>query len=199
MTGIFSCLAGWLGIVLNTNGVSLALHAHTSFLLLPVMFAGYLLTCMNVDKQKFFRTVGALPCILVIWFWIIKLGTRIDLAAELIISPYPFYLITFAGIYLICVIAKWLCKFEITRRILSHIGKYSFDIMAQHFFLFKITDRVWDAIWPNPDLAVTAFPCTDRSRWPVYLLCGIVFPPLLRMVFNKCCKTVQLKLERIVR
>ena len=185
VAGILSGVAGAAGVMINAQKIDLAMHAQTSLLLLPILYLGYLLTSLKVDKHKVFNTLLALPCLIIIWFFVVKPGRRIDLAAEQIGKPYTFYVITISGVYLICVVAKWLCKYPLTQQLFSFLGKYSFDIMAMHFLMFKVVDRVWEYLWPNPEVSVTTFPCVDRARWPVYLLCSLLFPPLFRIVLNR--------------
>lgn len=195
IAGALSLIMGALGVMTNLRKVDLVMHAQTPLLLFPILFAGYLLSHLKVDKNKMFHTLGALPCLFVLWFFIIRPGRRIDLAANLIGEPLSFYLITVCGIYLICVAAKWLCKLSWTRWLFSFLGKYSFDIMAMHFFMFKLVDRIWEFLWPNPDVPVTLFPCVNTARWPLYLLLSLALPPLIRVVLNKSIHWAETILE----
>ena len=189
--GILSVLGGIWGLQLCADKVRLAMYLHTALLMLPVMYAGFLLTCLKVDKKKVLvHTILAVGCGVLIWFWVLKPGVRIGLASNEIGSPRRFYIISFAGICLICALAKWLCKLKATRLVFAWIGKYSFDIMAMHFLIFKLVDWVWNTYWPDPDVSMPYFPCSDTARWPVYLLLSITVPPLLRMVFDLCVKGI---------
>lgn len=182
----FSCLIGALGVYCNLNVIHLNLHVHTGLLLLPAMTAGYIFVHFQVDFKKFFRWYIALPCLLFIYWTVIKNGHRVELSQELIGgSSCYFYIITFCSLYFICYLAKAIDCFSFLSRSFAFLGRYTFDIMSLHFLIFKIIDVCYGRwIGDGPEI-YSAFPCAYRTLWPVYVIASIVISPWIRIGLNK--------------
>lgn len=181
-----SCLIGVLGAYYNMKSISLSLHIHTGLLLLPVLTVGYLFVHLKLDFNKIFRWFVALPCLFVVLWIVIKNGHRIELSKELIgDSSVYFYIVTFCGLYLICYLSKVIDRIKLLSHIFVFIGKYTFDIMALHFFVLKIIDGIYGR-WQGDSAEVfSTFPCSYRNLWPIYLIASITIPPLVRIGINK--------------
>lgn len=179
------CVAcGLFGLYCNINNNPLFLHAHSSFLLIPFLFLGYLISYYKIDVLKLIKWPIALICgAAYIYLFAIK-GCRIDLSKELIISQYMFYPATLLGIYFVCFIAKMLAKFKPTTTTFSFIGKYSFDIMALHFLIFKIIDVLFGLITKASPEVYSAFPCAYPKLWPIYLAVSLLTIPFIRLALS---------------
>lgn len=181
---ILCALCGLFGLYSNLTGNHLFLHAHSSFLLIPFLFLGYLFSLYKIDVLKLIKWPIALLCG-VAYFYIFAIKDfKIDLASEAIISKYMFYPATLLGIYFVCFIAKMLAKFKPTTTTFSFIGKYSFDVMALHFLIFKIIDVLFGLITKASPEVYSAFPCAYPKLWPIYLAVSLLTIPFIRLALS---------------
>ena len=123
----------------------------------------------------------AVPLAIGFGYAVNKLHWWIDLAAEQIIGPWQFYLISVVGIYLCMYAAKIIQKTYILSKYFILIGKYSFEIMACHFLTTKIVDIVYARMIGEINKEVYGkFVCAyPKECWPIYLLAGTLFIAVL--------------------
>lgn len=77
-------------------------------------------------------------------------------------------------------ISKVILKISYVNKFIEFLGKYSFEIMAGHFLVFKIIDVIYAHATSITDKQVygkfpTAFP---EKLWPIYVIFGAVIPAL---------------------
>ncbi len=188
---LLSSMLGIVGIFLNLNGIELPLHGHTAVLVLPLFLIGYLISLFRLDLNRSLRWFIALPCAGILCYLVLIKGNEIELALEIIGSPWLFYPISLLGIYLMCYIAKVITKFHLPCRFFSFFGKYTFDIMALHVFFFKLVDSVYGHIAGADPTIYSKFPTAYPRFWPIYLLCGVLLPPYVRIFISKCYKKLK--------
>lgn len=198
---VIVCISGFIGVLgawCNLYGIELTLHMHTGLLLLPVMTAGYLLSSYHVDFNRFFRWPAAIPCLCFVLWAVIGNGRRIELSMELIgDSEVLFYLITFCGIYFVSCLAKGIERIPWLSRGFAFVGRYSFDIMALHFFLFKIIDGVYGRWIGDAPEAYSVFPCAYPALWPFYVTAGVVLSPWIRIGINRLFSWIRCGLQSV--
>ena len=188
-------IAGALGVKLCLVQKDLIAHAHTAFLLLPVLLAGYLLTYYRVDMKRILKwPITLLTTAICVYILVIKAWT-IELTAEKIISPVLFYPVTFCGIYMVCYWAKLIEKWNLLSRFFSFLGRYSFDIMALHFLAFKLVDGVYGRLVGDTPEVYAQFPCAYPKLWPVYLAVSLAAAPWVRILCSKAYIFISAKMQ----
>lgn len=172
---------GVLGIALNLKGISLSYHIHTSFLVMPILVCGYFLRVFCADLRIILKFWAAVPLAIGFWYAVNKLHWWVDLAAEQIIGPWQFYVISVVGIYLCMYAAKVIQKTHILSKYFILIGKYSFEIMACHFLTTKIVDIIYAKMIGEINKEIYGkFVCAySNELWPMYLLAGTLFIAVL--------------------
>lgn len=182
-TIVCSCAVGAIGIYCNLLGKSMTLHLHTTFILMPFLLTGALLSYFQVDFNKVFRLAPALACLMFTCWITIKQGILINLAAEQIGSALLFYPLSICGIYAMCTAAKYLDKIKYLSSALSFVGRYSFDIMSLHFIIFKVVDLCYAQIIGAE--SYSRFPYAFFELWPVYIIVSIALAPWIRVGLTK--------------
>ncbi len=177
---ILSLIAGAIGVILNTRGISLNYHIHTAFLVIPLYAVAYFLRVFCKDIGKILKWYLAIPAALVLYA-AVQRGWRIELSAEMIIGPVRFYAISLAGIYLCMYLAKLLQKLPYIKAYFAWIGRQSFDIMALHFLCIKLVDIVYALCIHESDPQVYGqFVCAySENCWFYYALLGTALPALV--------------------
>lgn len=190
----FSIVIGIIGILLNLKKIELIYNVHTSLLLTPFICAGYIIQKMEIDIKKYFNLFIFLASTCSIYIFVNIFHYEIDLSAEMLGSPALFFPITFAGIYICLCLGSVIEHQPFLSRIISSLGKYSFDIMALHFFVFKLIDLIVFYIF-MPDLinSISQFPYSFKNLWAIYLLIGNFLPVLYALLHNYLkCKIITL-------
>lgn len=186
LTGI-SCLFGLAGCFFLLRGMPLSYQLHLVFLVQPFFAAGWLLRRLP-DYRKLLRWYGALPCAALL-AWVVKTyRLYIDLGVGRIGNGWQYFLVAFPGIYCCMYLASLLdrlsgCKSFLLRslhRLIALWGRYSFDIMALHFFIFKCIDLAYGRTIKDPLEVYSGFPQAYSSvLWPVYAVLGTTVPAVL--------------------
>lgn len=101
-------------------------------------------------------------------------------------AGYKFYLIIFVGIYMALVLAKVLEHYKLTRIIFTFLGRYSFEIMAFHFSVFKIIDAICGSWFPDriSKGVLTNFPTAGAVNAAVYIILGCALPAFGRKLMD---------------
>ncbi len=194
LSAVISLLCGLFGAFFVAIGRSLPYNAVTSLLAIPIMFAGYSVKHFSPKLKNIFKWWSAVPIGFINAFIILKYGIFIELSKENIGNVPLFYIISFMGIYVICTLAFYLSKLKAAEKILSFIGKYSFDIMALHFLVFRLSATVIAAI--KGDISSAAvFPVAFREFWPIYTLLGVFLPPILRFSASRIYNAVKNRIK----
>lgn len=177
------CTIGAVGVYCNLTSRSLTLHLHTALLLMPMMLAGAMISYYHTNYDKVFRIIPAVICFAFTSWITFGKGVLINLAAEQIGSALLFYPLSFCGIYSMCTLAKYLDRIKPISHALSFVGQHSFDIMALHFFIFKIIDLCYAKVVGIEDFG--RFPYAFDNLWPVYTIASICIAPWIRVFIKK--------------
>lgn len=182
--GAICLFIGLFGVVLNRRGIGLAYHLQTAVLVLPIYGAGSLLRKRQIDPKRSTAWYGALVSIALFWYFLTIGGESIELSGNVVPGGIRFYIITGAGIYLCCFVAKCLERLPYLGRAAALIGRHSFDIMALHFLVFKGIDGVYGRLLRAPVETYGIFPHSYPELHGVYLVCGVLLPLGAAIIFK---------------
>ncbi len=173
--GVLACIKEWRFLH----------NAHVSFLLIPVLFAGYLISLYRIDIKKLLFWPFAVGSLGVLLYFVLEKDFYIELSRGRIGSVWWFYPITFCGIYFVAYLAKVFSKIPYLSRAMAFFGRYSFDIMALHFLVIKMIDLIYTSLNGGTAEQCALFPRSYPQLWPIYLLSSLIFPPLIRIGVSK--------------
>ena len=79
--------------------------------------------------------------------------------------------------------------------LLALMGRYSFDIMALHIFVFKMMDMVLRKIYyRDPGMDISAYPSPlSQEWWVLYLMTGVLVPLMTGVILDRVRKAVLMK------
>ncbi|MCI9593471.1 MAG: hypothetical protein HFG51_04875 [Lachnospiraceae bacterium] len=175
-----SLMLSCVGAFLMFREVFLFYRVHLVFLVQPFFAAGWLLKTKLPQFRRFLAWYIALPCALFLGFLVNAWQLHIDIAVGRIGNGWQFFFLAFLGIYCCMTLADLLDKIDGLGRLFALWGRYSFDIMALHFLIFKLMDVSYGRLYHHPLEYYSAFPhAFGGILWPVYVLLGTTFPALL--------------------
>lgn len=157
---LFILLFAIVGIYTNKRGMYLPYHIQTSFLAIPVMFAGWI---VKKHYEKICSILGVIGCLIsfvVLCCAVHYNPINFELSMNQLGNPLLFYPITFIGIFFCICLANILKRIAPLKKGVSFIGKYSYHFMALHFLAFKILDKCVSLIKLDTASQVSAFPHT---------------------------------------
>lgn len=187
--------AGLFGAVINRRDIYLNYHLQTALLVIPVYYGGYAVRKWKLSIEKYVTWYGAVLCVGLFYYFLAFTEESVELSINLIPGGIYFYVISAAGIYLCCYVAKYLQKLPKTGNIMALLGKYSFDIMALHFLVFKVCDYIYAQVIREPAENQGGFPHSYPELHLVYLVLGIVVPVLLAMGSRKVIQRLSRRLR----
>lgn len=178
-------VTGLFGIALNRKGLFLNYHMQTAILVIPVYYGGYLLRTRKVSVEKYTTWYGAAACAGLFWYFLAFTKESVELSVNEIPGGINFYVISAAGIYLCCFAAKCLQKIPKAGRAAALLGRYSFDIMALHFLVFKTIDWIHARLISELIENQGGFPYSYPELHFLYLVLGVLLPVLAAMGIRK--------------
>lgn len=185
-------LFGLWGLGLVESNYRAPYKAQLSFLILPVFYLGYIIKTKKINFRKYLIFPGFIISVLLIFIILDKTQSCIELSANQIISPFLFYPVTFLGMYSCCYIGKIVSQIPKISEAFSEIGKYTFDIMALHFFFLKLVDLAYTVLITKQYDILSKFPHSYGYRMlPFYLLFGVLGP----IVVRKACSCLWSKIQ----
>ena len=188
---------GSAGIILNLNGLELAFHIHTSLIIYPIVLLAYYIKVYVPDIKKYAK-VWLTPIFLVaLWCIINILKWRVELSKEQIVSGPMFYIVSIIGIIFCLCLGNCFNCLKWTRVLFSFLGKYSFAIMALHFWVIKLVDRVYCyAIGEKDPAIIGAWVCAYSDKlWIIYVIAGSIVPAVL--IYS--AKKLGMKTQEIIK
>ena len=177
---LISLICGACGSMLCFWDISLSYHLQIALLLVPFI-------CLGMIVSKYRKSIDR---IINRWVWIIAaallaiyiaLNKSFDLSASIIVNPAIFYIISLIGVVFCYSLAKMLCGSKKLGGFFGLAGRYCFHIMALHFLVIKIIDKVYSIIYGiNDTVTVTKFPYAFSGRlWLLYIVFGVVVPIII--------------------
>ncbi|MGO4972895.1 acyltransferase family protein [[Clostridium] aminophilum] len=185
--GIFAMFFGLLGLLLAAGAVTLPLNMHAAALAVPLYWMAWMIQKYRPDYRKFMFLPG----------WIVsgvfleimqRISCRVNVAV-LNIPGVLYYLFSLVGAYHVLSLADFLEKHRLLRplsNMMATFGKYSFDIMALHFAVFKMIDLLYCRLilHASPD-GLSSLPVGFRFLTPVYIAAGVLIPTLSGTVLDQ--------------
>lgn len=88
---------------------------------------------------------------------------------------------------MVLAIAKIFDQMKSTRIIFSFLGKYSFEVMALHFSIFKLLDLVYGKLCHKNVSAeiLKGFPTSGVLPTGLYVLAGCIIPAIIGLSVNQ--------------
>lgn len=192
-----SIIIGYIGVFFNIRHIELSYNLHTSFLVFPICILAYYINKKQIDLKKYANIILAVSCGSIL-FTFVKHGYRIELSQEQIVNGHIFYFISIIGIAFCLSLAKMCQKIKRIGYALSLLGRYSFSIMALHFLVIKIVDRIYALIVCEKDPVIFGKWVTAYSDklWGIYILAGSFLPILIPVFWKHIKKRWGLILEK---
>lgn len=178
------------GLYLNLNGMELAYHIHTSLIIFPIVVIAMVVRQLSLDLKRIMK-IWMFPIFLVIMYCVINYSNlRIELSQEQIAGGVWFYPISLIGICFCLSLANGISHIKYLNHIFSLLGRYSFSIMAMHFFVLKLVDRVYSLIIGEKDPAVIGHWVVSYPQlWLVYAVMGSIVPMAIVWICHKIIKS----------
>ncbi len=183
---IFMCFFFiYIGRMLNVENIYTTYHLQTAILVIPIyIIAYYVRNIKNLDC--FLKWYFFIPAIFFLYLCVNKFNWNIELSINLI-SGYKFYVISIVGIYCCLYLAKMLLNTKLLKKYFILIGKFSFEIMALHFLVFKLIDYVYALIIHTNANIYGVFPCAFNNNYIIctlYILLGTIIPATIIKFFT---------------
>lgn len=183
--GLLCIVTGVMGIIFHQKEVWLSYHIQTSLLMVPVYYGGYLLGRNKIDIRKYVTWYGAVACAVLFWYYLVVRNESVELSMNVIPKGAGFYIVSFIGTYICCFAAKCLERAPYLGKGAALLGRYSFDIMALHFLVFKVIDGIYGRVMGLPVEYYGIFPHTYPELHVVYLIAGVLIPLFFAMAAKK--------------
>lgn len=186
-----------IGQYVVDKGINVLYHMELAFVIEPFFAMGYFLRRYLPDIQD--KLPVPLMAVLAagifyIFTRFIEAGIWFDLASQLIFGMW-FYVGGVLGIVFTILISKMLERLRIPEKVMSKLplmknatnplaglvalaGRYSFDIMALHIFVFKMLDMVLrKAYYREPGMDLSQYPSPlSMEWWILYLVVAVMLP-----------------------
>lgn len=177
----FACASmGASGIFLNMRNTAVSYNLQASLTVVPIYFFAYLLRLYVRNFKKYTTWYGCAVSAGLLYYISEILDVQI-LLDGMIIPGIWFYAISLIGIYFCLCLGTLIEKSGRLSMFLAFLGRYSFEIMALHFAVFKLVDYLYATLWLRavPD-SLSGFPIGfSYELWPVYLITGTLIPALI--------------------
>jgi fucose 4-O-acetylase-like acetyltransferase len=187
--GFCSLLLGVFGLLINTRGIYSFMHVQTAILIVPVIFTAYLCRILNdkkIDFRKYLTWYGFILSVVALLL-VLKLypNNWIDLNNNNLFTEKMFFVVVVIGLYMSLSFTKIISKIKYLSSHIAWIGRYSFEIMAIHFLVFKIVDLICFKLNVSLIFKVNNFPISDPKLWFIYMIFGIYGSILVAYLINK--------------
>lgn len=182
---------GLIGVFLNMRKSGIMHNLHVSFLVVPLYFFAYLLKIYLPEFKKYATWYGCIITAILLYLINTKLYIFIELASMNIPGLW-FYVISLIGIYFILSLAVIAEKLRPLSALLSFLGRYSFEIMALHFAVFKLIDLAYARFWLKavPE-NLPAFPISfTHELWFIYLIAGTLLPAAVGWLMDRATNII---------
>lgn len=159
--------------------------AHNAFLMLPVCLEAYFVRKLK-DPLKYINVYVAVIFAAAIAVLVNRWGFRVELSANMYPGLFWLYVLSFMGIYVCGALSVIINKIPKVNKFIGFLGENSFAIMALHFLVIKMVDRIYCfAIGEkNPEI-IGKWVCSYPDKlWWVYLIAGTVLPALAGLVLK---------------
>lgn len=186
LTGFACALIGAAGVFLNMRKMGISYNLQASLVVVPVYFFAYLLRLYCPDFKKYTTWYGCIGSAVLLYYFNQVLEIRILLDGMVIPGAW-FYVISLIGIYFCLCLGALAEKLGAASGFLAFLGRYSFEIMAIHFAVFKFVDYAYAKFWlKSVPENLAGFPIGfSHELWPVYLLAGTLIPAMIGWISTR--------------
>lgn len=194
MVTVISILFGISGVMFIFRGLILSYQLHLAFLVQPFLACGWLMRCRLPDYKKLLTWYLALPCAALLVWIVRRQQLYIDISLGRIGNGWQYFLLAFLGIYCCMYLASLLERILPVSRLISLWGRYSFDIMALHFLVFKIIDLIYGRLILSDSMeSYSSFPSAySHILWPLYAILGTTLPAWIVLAAETVVKKIRL-------
>lgn len=183
---VITLLMAVLGTIINIKNINLMLHIQTVPLVIPFFTAGYYFQKCGSKISKYLNCLALIISFIIMFIFAYKLNIHIDLSSNMLGNTSLFYFISLIGIFFCLCLAAVIQKIKMPSNIFASFGKYSFEIMAIHFTVFKIIDCIYARIKGITDPIIFGrFPYAFKELWLVYIILGVTIPTILIILIDK--------------
>lgn len=195
---LLCCILGACGVHANHQNLYLPYHLQTSLVVLPLYCAAWIVRTYLKEWMKYLHWIPALLLAALLAYGSAKLNWQVELLANVIGHPVLFYMVSLSGIYLCLTLAKYILRLPVCRNLLSFWGRYSFEIMAGHFMVFKLVDRLYAKLIGEASASVYGrFPVAFSPElcW-LYLAAGLLIPSLTAFAWETAKKRMKQRMQK---
>lgn len=180
-------LLGIVGCIMIFRQLYLSYQLHLAFLVQPFFAAGWLMGCQISNLKRWLKWYGALACGALFVFLLKHYQLYVDVTMGRIGDGWQYYLVALLGIYCCMYLASVLEKIKGLSGVVSLWGRYSFDIMALHFFIFKVVDVIYGRfLLGEPAESYSSFPQAYSAQlWPLYAFLGVMLPVAIGLALEQ--------------
>lgn len=194
---LMSLICGVCGSMLCFWNISLSYHLQIALLLIPFVCLGVF---VSRHRKKIDKIINR-------WLWIIAAfllaiciasGRSFDLSANIVGNPAVFYVISLIGVVFCYSLAKMMSGSKRLGGFFALAGRYCFHIMALHFLVIKIIDKVYSMVNGINDAVITTkFPYAFSGQlWLLYIVFGVVVPIIIVKYGGSFYKSVRKRYGR---
>ena len=190
-------LTAFLGLYTNKSGMFFTYHLQTAILGVPILYLGYFFQKLRTAypiPEKVGTILHPVLCLasaaFLFWFLSLQIGF-VELSINNIITARLFYPITAVGLLFCVSLASVLQRSKRCTALISYLGSISFHIMALHFVVFKVFDRIFGALTGADVQFFLRFPTGLSNYGLLYTLLGLAVPALLVFLFRLCKQKLQ--------
>jgi hypothetical protein len=211
-----------IGIYAVDKGINILYHMELAFVIEPFFAFGYFMKKYLPDWQEKVGWHIMIPVIVLIFFIFNKFidaGIWFDLASQDIFGCW-YYVGGVLGIIFTIMLSKLVERAEVNDKLpedsklkrcplsaggpnpvavlLAAAGKYSFDIMALHIFVFKMLDMLLRKFYyRDPGMDLSQYPSPLSNQWWVlYLVVPVLVPMLVGIMVDRIKNRIRGKLSR---
>ena len=181
---ILVCICTLFGYFCAKKGIRMVAEMQISFLVMPWLWAGYLLRNLRVSFEKYLNPIVAIVCAVLIFV----ANMYYELELVLFMKVYPLmYFVAFMGIYMCMYLAKLFLSIPRVKTIFEYSGEASFVIMASHFGLYRVFDWILSQLLckEDPISKYLELPNSFPEIWPAYIIIGFVLPLSIYVLWGK--------------
>lgn len=194
---ILSSIFGILGYLYIIKGIQISNDAQKAFLIVPFFCMGYLLKKHIKDLNKILKFYIFLPCLFILVYFSFYNVIHFDLSYQQIGNIWLYYSLAMVGIYFCLFLSKIFCRLICIKDLFNNLGKYSFEIMAFHFLVFRIIDLVYFNLHKLSGYSsIIKFPYSFDQLWPIYIVLGTCVPAMIFYLIDKYKNTLFNKLVK---
>ena len=173
-----------MGYVIHSQDIVMFAYFHVALIVMPYIWIGYLLRNYCASIKNYLKWYVAVLALVIL---ILYAKDHLISLKDGFISP-EMYIIAILGIYVCLYLSMLIQKVRRVNGLFITMGVSTFFIMAFHFTIIRIIDRVYDGGVANVDFQSQPYLGHNLILLPVYLILGIGIPILITELQNEVIK-----------